>query len=164
MSTRANKLANRLEKGANQLLTFAEGLSQAEWETICPTEKRPIGVLVHHVASAYLVEVDLIQGLASGKAIEGVSWDMVDQMNAEHADTQASCSKTETLKLLKQNSTFAADAIRALSDEQLDKDSPISLNWDAPLTTQYFIEEHPVSHSYAHLASIRAILEGSYWR
>ena len=158
MSTRANELANRLEKGANQLLAFAEGLSQAEWETICPTEKRSIGVLVHHVASAYLVEVDLIRDLASSKAIEGVSWDMVDQMNAEHADTQASCSKTETLELLKQNSALAAGAVRALSDEQLDKVSPISLNWNAPLTTQYFIEEHPISHSYAHLASIRTTL------
>ena len=88
MSSRANTLADRLEKGANQLLAFAEGLSKAEWQTLCPNEKRSIGVLVHHVASAYLVEVDLIQGLASGKAIEGVSWDMVDQMNAEHADTQ----------------------------------------------------------------------------
>jgi len=158
MSTRANELANRLEIGANQLLAFAEGLSQTEWETICPTEKRSIGVLVHHVASAYLVEVDLIKQLASGKAIEGVTWDMVDQMNAEHADTQASCSKTETLELLTQNSTLAADAIRLLSNEQLDKATPISLNWDAPLTTQYFIEDHPISHSYAHLTSIRAIL------
>ena len=158
MSTRANELANRLEKGANQLLVFAEGLSQTELETICPTEKRSIGVLVHHVASAYLVEVDLVQVLASSKSIEGVSWDMVDQMNAEHADTQASCSKTETLELLKQNSALAADSVRALSDEQLDKASPISLNWDAPLTAQYFIEEHPISHSYAHLASIRTIL------
>ena len=161
MSTRANELANRLEKGANQLLAFAERLSQAEWETICPTEKRSIGVLIHHVASNYLVEVDLFQGLASNKAIEGVTWDMVDQMNDEHADTKASCSKTETLELLKQNRTLASNAVRALSDEQLDKASPISLNWDAPLTTQYFIEEHPISHSYAHMASIQAILNGA---
>jgi len=151
MSTRANELADRLEKGANQLLAFANGLSQAEWQTICPNEKRPIGVLVHHVASSYLVEMDLIQALASGKAIEGVTWNMVDQMNSKHADIHANCSKTETLKLIKENSALAADAVRALSDEQLDKAAPISLNWDAPLTTQYFIEDHPISHSYAHL-------------
>jgi hypothetical protein len=161
MSTRANELADRLEKGANQLLAFSEGLSQSDWETICPTEKRSIGVLVHHVASAYPVEVDLIQVLASGKAIEGVTMDMVDQMNAEHADTQGNCSKTETLELLKQNSALAAEAVRALSDEQLDKAAPISLNWGAHLTTQYFIEEHPISHSFAHLASIRAIINGT---
>jgi hypothetical protein len=161
MSTRANKLADRLEKGANRLLAFSEGLSQSDWEAICPNEKRSVGVLVHHVASAYLVEVDLIQALADGKAIEGVTWDMVDQMNSEHADTQVNCSKSDTQELLKHNSAFAADAVRALSDEQLDKAAPISLNWGAPLTTQYFIEEHPISHSYAHLVSICAIIDGT---
>lgn len=86
---------------------------------------------------------------------------MVDQMNSEHADTQANCSKTETLKLIKENSALAADAVRALSDEQLDKGAPISLNWDAPLTTQYFIEDHPISHSYAHLTSICVTINGT---
>jgi hypothetical protein len=105
--------------------------------------------------------VDLIQALASGKAIEGVTWDMVDQMNSEHADTQINCSKAETLKLLKENSVLAANIVRALSDEQLDTSSTISLNWDAPLTTQYFIEEHPISHSYAHLTSIRDIINSN---
>jgi len=158
MSTRANALADRLEQGAAQLASYAEGLSDAEWGTICPNEQRPVGVLIHHVASAYPVEVDLIQVLASGKAVEGVSWDMVDQMNADHADSHLTCSKAETLELLKVNSTAAAKVVRALSDQQLDKAAPISLNWDAPLTTQYFIEDHPIGHPFAHVASVRAQL------
>ena len=158
MSRRANELANRIEDGAQLLMAFAEGLSQAEWETVCPNEARSVGVLVHHVASAYPVEVQLIQGLAAGKVIAGVTWEMVDQGNADHAEVQAGCSKAETLALLQQNSAAAAKAVRGLSDEALDKVSPISLNWDAPLTTQYFIEEHPISHPYAHLSSIRAAL------
>ena len=161
MSIRADLLADRIENGANQLIAFAEKLSQAEWQTICPSEKRTIGVLIHHVASSYPVEVNLFQLLASGKAIEGVTWDMVDQMNSEHANTQAKCSQTETLKLLKENSSLAADTVRSLSDEQLDFAAPISLNWDTPLTTQYFIEEHSISHSYVHLASIRAVINST---
>ena len=161
MSTRANQLADRIENGANQLIAFAEKLSQEEWLTICPSEKRTIGVLIHHVASSYPVDVNLMQTLASGKAIEGVTWVMVDQMNLEHANTQVKCSQTETLTLLKENSSLAADTVRSLSDEQLDFAAPISLNWDTPLTTQYFIEEHPISHSYVHLASIRAIINST---
>ena len=161
MSMRANQLADRIEKGANQLIALAEKLSQAEWQTICPSEKRTIEVLIHHVASSYPVEVNLIRALASGEAIEGVTWVMVDQMNLEHANSEAKCSKTETLALLKENSALAADTVRSLSDEQLDNAAPISLNWDTPLTTQYFIEEHPISHSYAHLASIRGIINST---
>lgn len=162
MSMRANQLADRIENGANQLAAFAEKLSQKEWQTICPSEKRPVGVLIYHVASSYPVEVDLIQALASGDPIKGVTRDMVDQMNFEHANAQAKRSKTETITLLKENSSLAADAVRSLSDEQLDNAAPISLNWDAPLTTQYFIEEHPISHSYAHLASIRAVISNTF--
>jgi hypothetical protein len=43
-----------------------------------------------------------------------------------------------------------------LTDGELDRAAPVSLHWDAPLTTQYFIEGHPLGHAYQHLASIRA--------
>lgn len=53
---------------------------------------------------------------------------------------------------------FPADAIRQFSDEELDQAAPISPNADAPLTAQFFIEDHALRHSFHHLASIRAAL------
>ena len=156
MSKRAEALAARVELGARELIAFVEGCSDAEWEAYVPDEGRTAGVLVHHVATMYPVELDLVKTLASGQAIAGVTWEMVDQMNAQHEQEHADCSKEGALELLKRNSALAADGIRALSDEELDRAAPISLHWDAPLTTQYFIEEHPIGHSFHHLASIRA--------
>ena len=72
----------------------------------------------------------------------------------------ADVTKEEALELLDKNSSIIADAIRGFSDEQLDNAGPVSLHWDAPLTTQFFIEEHPISHSFRHLRSIQAVLEG----
>ena len=161
MSARAQALADRVEHGAHELMAFIKGCSEAEWQTLSPDEGRTVGVLAHHVASAYPVEMDLVKVLASGKAISGVTWEMVDQMNAEHSQEQANCTRKEVLELLQRNSASAAKIIRELSDEQLDSAAPISLNSDAPLTTQYFIEEHPVSHSFHHLASIRAAINGN---
>ena len=54
----------------------------------------------------------------------------------------------------------AAAAIRALSDEELDQNAPVSLNSDAPLTCQFVLEDHAVRHSYHHLAKIKAALKG----
>ncbi len=159
MNTRAQTLAERVERGANELIAFVEGCSLAEWQTPVPGDGRTVGVLAHHVASAYPVEMDLVAQLASGEAISGVSWEMVDQMNAEHAQAQANCTREETLGLLRQNSASAANGIRQLSDEQLDKAAPVSLNWDAPLTTQYFIEEHPISHPFRHLMDMRTAVK-----
>jgi hypothetical protein len=79
-------------------------------------------------------------------------------MNAAHANQHCSVTKEEALDLLERNSTAAAKAIRALSDEELDQAAPVSLNSDAPLTCQFMLEDHAVRHSYHHLARIRAAL------
>ena len=89
MSERANVLAKRIEEGAEALAAFVEGFSEVEWNQIVPNEQRPVGVLVHHVASSYQAEVDLASLLASGKPITGVTWDVVDGINAEHAKEYA---------------------------------------------------------------------------
>lgn len=158
MSARADALAARVEEGADQLAGYVESCSEAEWRTVCPSEQRSVGVLVHHVANMYPIEVQLVQTLASGKPIAGVSWDDVDGINARHAEEHAKSGKEETLALLRGNAAAAAAAIRALSDAELDQAASISLNADAPLTAQYFIEQHPLGHPYSHLASIRAAL------
>jgi hypothetical protein len=116
------------------------------------------GVLVHHVASALPVELDLIKALASGQPITGVTLEMVDQMNAQHAQEHADFGREETLDLLQRNSALVVGAIREFSDAELDRAATVSLHWDAPLTTQYFIEDHPLSHAYHHLASMRAAM------
>ena len=69
-----------------------------------------------------------------------------------------SVTKEAALDLLRRNSAAAAAAIRAMSDEELDRAATVSLNADAPLTCQFFLEDHAVRHSYHHLARIRAAL------
>jgi hypothetical protein len=156
MSRRAEALADRVEQGAQALAVFAESLSDAEWRMTVPKDGRPVGVIVHHVASVYPLEVQLAQTIAGGKPVAGVTWDGVAHMNAEHAQKNGAAGKPETLALLRRNSKAAADAVRAFSDEQLDAAAPVSLNAEAPLTSQFIIEDHALRHSYHHLARIRA--------
>jgi hypothetical protein len=159
MSQRTDALADRLEQGASALATFASGLTDAEWQTRIPKDGRKIGVVVHHVATMYPLEIQLAQTLAGGKPVAGVTWDDVHALNAGHAKEYDAVTKEAALELLRQNSTAAAAAIRALSDGQLDQAAPISLNSDAPLTCQFMLEDHAVRHSYHHLARIRWALE-----
>jgi hypothetical protein len=157
-SQRANALADRLEQGARALAAFASALTDAEWQTAVPKDGRKIGVTVHHVATMYPLEIQLAQVLAAGKAVEGVTMDDVDRMNAGHAAEYDAVTKEAALELLRRNSAAAAAAIRALSDEELDRAAPLSLNADAPLTCQFMLEDHAVRHSYHHLARMRRAL------
>lgn len=155
MNDRAHALADRLERGAEALAAFAEDLSDAQWTTRLPNDGRTIGVVVHHVATVYPVEIGLAQTLASGHAISGVTWDVIHAMNASHARENTSVGKGETLALLRETSAAAAQAVRALRDDQLDRAAAVSLYADAPLTCQFMLEDHVVRHSYHHLAVIR---------
>jgi DinB family protein len=158
-SARAQALADRLEQGARALAAFAGGLTDAEWQIPIPGDGRKIGVVVHHVASMYPLEINFAQTLAAGEPIAGVAWDNVHAINAAHARENDAVTRAAALDLLGRNSAAAAAAVRALSDEQLDRAAPVSLNSDAPLTCQFFIEDHALRHSYHHLARIRAVLK-----
>ena len=158
-SQRANALADRLEKGSRALATFASGLTNDQWQTRLPHDGRKVGVVVHHVASAYPVEIQLAQPVAGGKPVTGVTTDDIDAMNAAHAEEFDAVTKEATLELLRLNSAAAAAAIRALSDEELDRAAPVSLYSDALLTCQFVLEDHAVRHSYHHLARIRRALK-----
>jgi DinB family protein len=158
MSHRSNALADRLEAGAHALAAFASALTDAEWQVRVPKDGRKVGVVVHHVAIMYPLEIQLAQALAAGKPVAGVTWDLVHEMNARHAREQDAVGKEAALDLLRRNSTAAAAAIRALSDGELDRAAPVSLNSDAPLSCQFMLEDHAVRHSYHHLAAIRRAL------
>ena len=159
MGKRSYELARRLELGALALEAFASSLTEFEWQSRVPGDGRKIGVVVHHVASMYPLEIQIAQTLAKGDPIEGVTPDVVNKINAEHAKKFDGVTKEETIQLLQQNSTAAAAAIRAFSDEELDQSAPVSLNANAILTCQFIVEDHAVRHSYHHLARIRAALQ-----
>ena len=158
-SRRAESLAARIEEGAAGLAAFADGLSEAEWRTpVSASDRRSVGVIVHHVASVYPIEIDLARAAASGKAVTDVTWEAVSQLNAKHAQDQADVTKAATLELLRRNSREAAAAVRAFTDDELDQAAPFSLSFGAPVTAQFVIEDHALRHSWHHLARIRKAL------
>jgi len=159
VSARANALAERLEQGARALAALASSLTEIEWQTPIPKDGRKIGVVVHHVGNMYPIEIQLAQTLAGGQPIAGVTWDAVHEINAGHAKEFDAVTKDAALDFLQRNSAAAAAAIRTLSDADLDRAAPVSLNSDAPLTCQFFLEDHAVRHSYHHLARIQAALK-----
>lgn len=158
-SRRAELLAARIEEGAAALAAFAEGLSESEWRTpVSAADQRSVGVVVHHVASMYPIEIDVARVIAGGKSVSEVTWEAVAQLNAKHAQDNAQVSKPAALELLRQNSRQAAAAVRGFTEQELDNAAPFSLSFGAPMTAQFVIEDHALRHSWHHLAAIRKAL------
>ncbi|MGE3273901.1 MAG: DinB family protein [Vicinamibacterales bacterium] len=158
---RAAGLADRLERGAKALATFAGSLSDAEWRMPMPGDGRPVGVIVHHVATVYPLEVQLAQMMARGTPIVGVTWATIAEMNAGHAADHRETPRDATLALLNENSAAAAGVIRAFRDDELDVAVTVSLYGDAELTAQFMLEDHAVRHSWHHLSRLQAAVEAS---
>jgi hypothetical protein len=155
MSKRAEELANRLEQGIAQLSNYVESLDPQQWAAPLAQDGRSIGVVVHHVAWIFQIEMQIAEGILSGQPVEGLTWGVVAGVNANHAAEFAQPDRMATLALLRHNSAAAAAAIRVMTDAQLDLAVPNSLYGGAPLTLQFWLEDHPVSHSYKHLAEIK---------
>lgn len=159
LSSRSQALADRIEEGAELLAAFAETLTDREWSTpISSTDRRTVGVIVHHVASMYPIEMGAVKAIASGNAVLNVTWEAVAQINAQHAIDHADVTKAKAIEILRQNSREAAAAVRKMTDEELDQAAPFSLSFGAPMTAQFVIEDHPLRHPWHHLARIRAVL------
>lgn len=158
MNQRAAALADRLDQGAAALAKLAETLTDVEWSKKVPHDGRTIGVVVHHVGNMYPIEIELAQKIAAGEAITGVTWDVVAGINAKHAQEQANVTKREALDFLRRNAAAASTALRAFTDAQLDRAATVSLYFDAPLTAQFFIEDHALRHSFHHLGKVRLTL------
>jgi hypothetical protein len=152
------QLAARLERGAQALLIFAAGVTDAEWQTPVPGDGRTIGLVVHHVASVYPIEVELARRVACGEPVRDLTMHDIHLMNARHAREHARPGRDETLTLLAGNAAAAAAAIRAMSDSELAVAAPVSLYSGAEVTSQFVLEDHAVRHSIHHLARLRAAL------
>ena len=157
MSQRTEALAQALEEGVRALATFAGDLTDEEWQTPLGHDSRKVGVVVHHVAMVYPIEIEFARSVAAGEPA-GITADAINEMNAGHAEQYGGISKREALDLLATNSAAAAAAIRSLTDEELDRAAPVALYGNARVTCQFVLEDHAVRHSSHHLARIKAAL------
>src|SRR4051794_29398056 len=121
MSKRSNALAERLEQGVQALVAFANSLTDAEWQTRVPHDGRTIGVMVHHVGNMYPLEMQVSRLLAAGKAVEGVTPELVAEVNAKHAKEFDAVTRQEAIEFVRVNSAVAASEIRGLTDVELDR-------------------------------------------
>jgi len=110
---------------------------------------------VHHVANVYPLGIELAQVLASGTPFTVATIDAINKMNADHANEFAGVNKKDAIALLRKNSKTAAALIRSFTDADLDSSATVSLNANASLTAQFFIQNHALRHSFHHFANIK---------
>lgn len=156
MSDRAEQLAVKLEQVTGDATKTIEEISDEQWRETCEAEGWSVAATAHHIAGGYAPISGFIQAVASGQKPPALPIDQLDQGNAEHAKQFADCSKDETLNMLREGSGGAIQAVRAMTDVQLD----ISGDFIAgapPMTAEQMTQNVLIGHAAGHLESLKAI-------
>jgi hypothetical protein len=155
-STRAQALAEQFEQVNAAAIAAVEAADDATWRRTCRDEDWPVGFAAWHIGDGHATIMGLVGAVASSQPLPPVTAAMLDARNAENLARHGGCSRQEALRMLRQHGTAAADAIRRLSDEQLERTATLDLFGGATMSVQQLIEQVVIGHAQHHLASMRA--------
>ena len=155
MGARAEELARKFDESCREMNKVVEGLSEADWKKVTSAEQWSVGVVAHHAAEAHAGIAGLVEKVAKGQPLPGLTMDMIHANNARHAKEQAHVTKAETLALLKANGGQASAMVRGFSDAELDRSASL-LGGMPAVTAAQAIEAVLINHVNEHLGSIKA--------
>jgi hypothetical protein len=156
-SERATALAADFAAANQDVVDFARSCSEAEWALVVPGEEWPVGVVVHHIAESHDHGVQWLSRMARGEPVTDTA-EGIDQDNATHAGRAAAVDRHETIALLEANAAPLERALRALSDEELDRTAPFGPAGGRELPT-VALAAVAARHPREHLAHARAAVE-----
>jgi putative alpha-1,2-mannosidase len=99
MGAKGEALAKQFETRAEDARAVLEKLTDADWKKTTAAEKWTVAATAHHLASSYERVPQIITTIATGQAMPHFTPEILDQMNAKHAEEFAGCTKAETLAL-----------------------------------------------------------------
>jgi hypothetical protein len=157
LSERAAAHAERFERAHQEIVATVANLSEADWVLLCPNENRTVAALAHHIADAYLFEIEAFRAMAERRAGEAFAWEGIHRANAEGAQTHECCDRAETIALLNANAARTVAIVRSFTNEQLEE-TGVYVEGLPCLTVAEWLDSILVGHVEGHLASIRAAL------
>ena len=122
-SERAAALAADFAAANEEARQFAGSCTDADWHRNVPGEDWTVGVVLHHIAVGHANGLRWLRSMASGEGVSESAED-IDKANAAHATRAGSVGQVETTLPLANNGVLLEQALRALTDEELDRSAP----------------------------------------
>jgi hypothetical protein len=160
--SKAEDLAAELEAASHEFADYVAGLTPEEWRSIAVNtpgvtwgedERRPVGVVAHHVGDMLPMLVERAFLLATAGSVSPMTTADVNGINAKHAAANASPDQAETVALIRDNGSRAAELLRELDDEGLEREGTTGAG---PFTAERLVRRIVIGHISQHAGSIRA--------
>ncbi len=161
-TTRSAGLADQFEAAQEGFIRLVESLTVEHWRMKGKNtpelrinnedESRPVGVIAHHVAVNQDWIMNRIKAILEDKPTPPVDF---KEINAYHANEHAHATRAEVLALLRDSKPRIAKDLRAVLDDQLDKERQFPTG---TMTVQQRIERVLIGHMKSHQGSIEATI------
>jgi DinB superfamily len=108
-----------IDAARDRLIGLVDGCTDADWRSApLDGDPRPVGVVVDHVAHAYEYLARWMRQVVAGQPVD-VDGEVVDALNAGHARTAASVSRSEATGHLRRSGTAISALVANLSAADL---------------------------------------------
>ena len=154
MPDRGEALAARLEQANAELSEFVANCDDESWRRTTSVTGWPVGVVASHVAGGQKLIAGWVQSLASGQPV-AVDMPMVHESNKAHAEKRRDVTREDVQAGLQRNGAAAAETLRDLTDEQLDRSAPIAIFEGEEITAAELANRLLIGHILGHLKEIR---------
>jgi uncharacterized damage-inducible protein DinB len=158
VSERSAEIADDFAAANAEVLAFVRSCSEEQWLRTVPGEGWTVGVVLHHVAEGHEQGLRWLDAMAQGDGVADTA-EGIDRVNAAHAERAEGVGPAETLVLLESNAAQLESALRALTDEELDRCATFGPAGGRELPT---VDLAVVSarHAREHLAHAREAVNG----
>lgn len=154
-NTTVQELIGQFSAINDELLEFVEGCDQANWSAVTHAERWPICVTARHIAVAHYPIIEWLQMLARGESLPPVTMDMVNQLNAQHAQEHGNCTQSQVIELLKTNYNNLTEYLKTISDKDLRPKGYVKL-FEADMSAADFFKLVTLEGTAGHLSSMKA--------
>jgi hypothetical protein len=158
MSQGTRELAERFTVFNNEVISFVENCSEENWRKLCSEEGWPVGVVARHIAAGHYYASDLVKMIVAGEALPDLGMEAINQMNAQHAQEHADCTRSEVIDILRDKGAAIADYLGGLDDADLDRTAHLALI-GGDISAKKLIEVVIIRSGSDHLASMQRATE-----
>lgn len=145
MGERAEDLARRLEQSTEAVRAAIESRRADEDDN---------RVLADHLATCHALVLSLAQAIINKEPLPSISWEMIHEINSQHVRANTTVDLSEALQLLRTTTVSTVEAIRQLTDEQIDSSAQWGLGAEnLAVSARDLIETHIIGHAEEHLGS-----------
>ena len=153
MGNRSEALAAQLDQAVADLLAAVEASTPEQWSAKCSDGEWTQGFAAYHAATNIEPIARTIHGVAGGQQFPDMTFELIDQINAEQWKEHVGSTKAETAEIIRNSAGSASQLMRSLTDEQLDR--KVQPPAGMPETTvEAIVQMAVIGHVGYHLSTI----------